>query len=270
MLISQAVIVSSVTAVVWLALIVVLVKRRKMGKTAALLLLLLPLLAGNLYYYRWVAPQQQQTARLAAAQQKLATMPVWGTVKIQQPALYRQASEELQRSLQNGVAEQQAFDRLRPLAADLLNQRINAAADEDLIRYMQVSLEQMKLLRQKNPDLCFRFLFPQIRGGVNIGEVLPRSAVDKEMQAMDTLLKNSRGAERATDIQRGRSRMQSVVRKLYDRWGIDLQNLNAPAEPGVDESKLCDMTIDLYQSVLALTDKDSASVLRIMISGTGN
>lgn len=268
-MISQVIVVSAATAAIWLALIVMLVKRRKMGKTAAVLLLL-PLLAGNLYYYRWLAPQQQQTARYAAAQQKLATMPVWETVKIQQPALYRQASDELQRSLQNGVAEQQAFDRLRPLAADLLNQRINAAADEDLIRYMQVSLEQMKLLREKNPDLCFRFLFPQIRGGVNIGEVLPRTVVDKELQAMDTLLKNSRGEERITDVKRGRARLQSVVRKLYDRWGIDLQNLNAPAEPGVDESKLCDMTIDLYQSVLALTDKDSATVLRIIISGTGN
>ncbi len=43
--------------------------------------------------------------------------------------------------------------------------------------------------------------------------------------------------------------------------------MNKPGEPGADEIKLCDMTIDLYQSVLALTDKDSASVLRIIIGG---
>lgn len=269
MLISLAVWVSSVTGLLWLALLAVLIRRRKLGKIAGLVLLL-PLLAGNFYYYRWMVPQQQQMARLEAAGQQLATLPVWRTVKAQEPALYRQVSETLQRDLQSGVAEQQAFDRLRPLAADLLNKRVNAAADADLIRYMKISLEEMKQLRQKDPRLCFRFLFPQIHGGVNLGEQLPRSLVDAEMQAMDTLLVNSQGPDRMTNVKSGRSQLQSIVGRLYAKWGGDLQNLNTPAERGVDESKLCDMTIDLYQSVLALADKDSANVLRIIISGTGN
>lgn len=269
-MILQAVLISSATALLWLALIIVLVKRRKLGKVAGAALLILPLMAGNLYYYRVVVPQQQQTLRAAMAGQALATKPVWRTVRVQQPTLYLQASDELQRSLKAGVAEQQAFDQLRPLAADLLNRRVNSATDADLIRYMTVSLQEMTLLRQKDPDLCFRFLFPQIHGGINLGEHLPRKVVDEEMQAMDTLLVNSLGPERTADTQNGRSHLQTVVHKLYDTWGSDLQNLNSPAEPGVNEGQLCDMTVDLYRSVLALPDKDAASVLRIILSGTGN
>ncbi len=267
---SQPVMISSAIALVWLVVIALLVKRGSLGKIAALLLLILPLVAGNLYYFRWLAPQQAETARLEAARQKLATLPVWRTIKIQQPALYRQASDKLQNALQAGLAEQQAFDRLRPLAAELLNQRINTAADEDLIGYMKISLEEMKQLRQQSADRCFRFLFPQVRGGVDIAELLPPSLIESEMQTMDRLLANSRGGDRTVDLPHGRKQLQSVVKKLYGKWGSDLQTLNTPAEPGVDESKLCDMTIDLYQSVLALADKDSANVLRIIISGTGN
>jgi len=267
---AQPVLISSAIALVWLVVIALLVKRGSLGKIAALLLLILPLVAGNLYYFRWMAPQQAETARLDAAQLKLATLPVWRTIKVQQPALYRQASDELLNGLHSGLTEQQAFDRLRPLAADLLNQRINAAADDDLIGYMKVSLEEMKQLRQQSSDRCFRFLFPQVRGGVDIAELLPQTLVESEMQAMDRLLVNSRGGDRVVDLPRGRKQLQSVVRTLYVKWGSDLQTLNTPAEPGVDESKLCDMTIDLYQSVLALADKDSANVLRIIISGTGN
>ncbi|MEJ4045068.1 hypothetical protein [Erwinia sp. SLM-02] len=269
-MISQPVMISAAIALVWLVVIALLVKRGSLGKISALLLLVVPLVAGNLYYFRWMAPQQAETARLDAAQQKLAMQPVWRTIKTQQPALYRQASDELLSGLHRGLTEQQAFDRLRPLAADLLNQRINSAADDDLTGYMKVSLEEMKQLRQQSADRCFRFLFPQVRGGVDIAELLPPSLVESEMQAMDRLLINSGGGDRVVDLPRGRKQLQSVVKTLYGKWGSDLQTLNTPAEAGVDESKLCDMTIDLYKSVLALADKDSANVLRIIISGTGN
>lgn len=100
--------------------------------------------------------------------------------------------------------------------------------------------------------------------------MLPKPLTDSELLAMDTLFKHSNGADQPVDLQQGRVKLQGVVRTLYAKWGSDLQTLNTPAEAGVDEAKLCDMTIDLYQSVLALTDKDSANVLRIIISGTGN
>ncbi|WP_338519517.1 hypothetical protein VRC35_06305 [Erwinia aphidicola] len=100
--------------------------------------------------------------------------------------------------------------------------------------------------------------------------MLPKPLTDSELLAMDTLFTHSNGADQPVDLQQGRVKLQGVVRTLYAKWGSDLQTLNTPAEAGVDEAKLCDMTIDLYQSVLALTDKDSANVLRIIISGTGN
>ncbi len=236
----------------------------------AVLLFALPLLVGNLYYYGWMAPRQQQQAAVAAAQDRLATLPVWRTLQKQQPALYRQANDQLLRDLAAGVPLPQAIDRLRPLSADLLNQRINAARDEDLLRYMHISLEEMKAMRQIGADACFRFLFPQVKGGINLSDVLPKTLTDSELLAMDTLFQHSDGADQPMDLAQGRVKLQGVVRTLYGRWGSDLQTLNTPAEAGVDEARLCDMTIDLYQSVLALPDKDSANVLRIIISGTGN
>lgn len=267
---SPAILASLFSALVWLLVIGWLLKRQKLSKLTGALLLVLPLLLGNLYYYGWIAPRQQQEAALAAAQDSLAAQPVWRTLKEQQPTLYRQANDRLLSSLEAGVPLQQAIDRLRPLAADLLNQRINAARDEDLIRYMQISLEEMKAMREKGAAECFRFLFPQVKGGINISEVLPKPLTDSELLAMDTLFKHSNGADQPIDLKQGRVKLQGVVRTLYAKWGSDLQTLNTPAEAGVDEAKLCDMTIDLYQSVLALTDKDSANVLRIIISGTGN
>ncbi|CCG87908.1 hypothetical protein EPIR_2545 [Erwinia piriflorinigrans CFBP 5888] len=270
MLTSNAILISIFSTVFWLMLTRWLWKSKKLTAPAAILLFLLPILAGNIGYYRWMAPQRQQEAAIDYARTQLASLPVWRTIKVQQPALYQQASDELIGYLRKGMPLRQAVELLRPLAADLLNQRINTARDKDLIAYMQISLEEMKQIRQLSPGQCFRFLFPQVKGGVNIAELLPQDLIARDLVAMDSLLQHSNGAAPPDDLSRGRQQLQKVVQGLYNRWGSDLQTLNTPGEPGADETKLCDMTIDLYQSVLALTDKDSANVLRIIIGGTDN
>ncbi|MTD28784.1 hypothetical protein [Erwinia sorbitola] len=269
-MISHAILASLFSALVWLVAVGALVKCKKLAPLPAILLFSLPLLVGNLYYYGWISPEREQQAQIDAATAHLARLPVWRTVKEQQPGLYQQAYIELVNSLEDGVPEQQAIEHLRPLVADLLNQRINAARDEDLNSYMQISLEEMKQMRQRGASECFRFLFPQVKGGVNVSKLLPEDLTGRELQAMDLLLKHSGGVDQPIDLKQGRVQLQAVVRQLYERWGSDLQTLNTPAETGVNEAKLCDMTIDLYQSVLALPDKDSANVLRIIISGTGS
>ncbi|QUG74883.1 hypothetical protein GKQ23_07715 [Erwinia sp. E602] len=261
--------VSLLSAAIWLLLVFWLLKRARISRIAALLLAVLPLLAGNLLFYGWLQPQQQRAVAIADAQARLATQPVWRIIKVQQPALWQQANEQLVSQLRAGVQEKQATDGLRPLMAELLNQRVNDARDEDLLRYMQVVLEEMQQFKQSGSGLCFRYLFPQVEGGVSVAEVLPAGLVAREMRAMDSLLANSQAGQ-PFDASLGRSQLQTVVAKLYSRWGSDLQTLNAPAEADVDRGKLCDMTIDLYQSVLALPGKDAASVLRIIISGTGS
>lgn len=240
-------------------------KRGKIGKGMAALVGFILLFAGNFYYFGCVAPQQQQQAQLAEAEQRLATMPVYRTLKNQQPGLYQKLHQEFMGALEEGSSEPQALERLRPMLAELLNQRISHAGNQQLHDYMAVALEEMKVFRQKDAGLCFKYLFPQIEGGVNTAEILPQALTDKEMATLDNFLLHSYGAEQPVNVAKGRADLQAIVRTLYSKWGSDLQTLNSPAEPGADKGKLCDMTIDLYQSVLALPVNNSAEVLRIIL-----
>lgn len=262
---------SLISAAVWLLLVHYLYRRGALGRVAGVLLAVIPLLAGNAYYYGLLQPEQRREAQLVAAQARLAALPAWRIIRVQQPDLFRQASQQLDDGLRGGLSEQQVLERLRPLAADLLNRRVNTARDDDLRRYVQVSLEQMIQLRNRGAEPCFRFLFPQVEGGVNLSQLLPQALMDSEMLAMDRLLANSRGPSPSLEnAERARQQLQQVVRTLYGRWGSQLQMLNSPADPGANKALLCDMSVDLYQSVLALTGNDSASVLRIILSGTGS
>ncbi|MGB9095166.1 hypothetical protein [Erwinia sp.] len=264
---SQATLISFIAGLAVVLFLAWLSKRGSLSKGMATLLAFVLLFAGNFYYFGYVAPQHQREARLAAAEQRLATRPVYRTLKDQQPALYQTLHQEFIHALEEGNSEAQALERLRPMLSDLLNQRISYAGDQQLHDYMAVALEEMKVIRQKNPDLCFRYLFPQVEGGVNTADILPKALIDKEMATLDDFLLHSLGAERPSDAANGRADLQNIVRSLYGKWGSDLQTLNSPAEAGANKGKLCEMTIDLYQAVLALPVNQSAAVLRIILDG---
>lgn len=251
-------------------LALLLVKKGKIGRLSALLLVIIPLAIGNGFWLGWVYPQQKQqqlqAANIAGAQEQLAATPPYRTIRQQQPALYKQINDQLVAAVRAGSDPTKAIGQLRPLVAELLNQRIGRADDDSIINYMRLSVSQMQNLRQQGGELCFKFLFPEIRGGVNSDELLPPSLQQQDRQQMEALLLASQGPEKPVDIAQARQSLQGIVRQLYDKWGSDLQLLNSPIASRIEPQKMCDMTIDLYSAVLALPGKQSANVLRMMLS----
>jgi len=261
---------SAIALLVLLLLALLLVKKGKIGRLSAFLLVIIPLAAGNGFWFGWIYPQQKQqqlqAAKIADAQDLLAATPPYRTIRQQQPALYKQINDQFVAAVRAGTEPTKALGQLRPMVAELLNQRTGRADDDSIISYMRLSVSQMQNLRQQSGELCFKFLFPQIRGGVNSEEVLPQALLQQDRQQMDALLRGSEGPEKPVDIAQARQSLQSIVRKLYDKWGSDLQLLNSPTDSRVEPEKMCDMTIDLYSAVLALPGKQSANVLRMMLS----
>ncbi|QKJ88095.1 hypothetical protein PMPD1_3168 [Paramixta manurensis] len=262
---SQTVLPSFLAALILLLLAVVLVKKYRFNRLLALLLVVLPVILGNLYYLRMVLPQQREQALLNQARARLASEPPWRTIKQQEPALYKQLDDELMAEVRDGVPISAAMGHLRGMLVNLLNQRIGRAGDQSIDDYIRLSVEEMATLRAKDPQLCFKFLFPQVSGGVNMSEVLPVALQQRDLRQMDALLRDSAGAEHTVDLPAARQSLQGIVRTLYAKWGNDLQWLNAPADAMPDRAKMCDMTIDLYRAILALPTKQSANVLRMML-----
>jgi len=158
---------------------------------------------------------------------------------------------------------------MRGWLMDLVNQRLTRASDAAIIDYIRVSVEEMQALQQQEPQRCFRFLYPQVNGGVNLQQVLSPELNQRDAQALETLLQQSTGNEQPLDQAAAQRDLQSVVEKLYGKWGDRLQQLNMPADTAVDRGAMCAMSIDLYSGILALPDKQAANLLRKMVSLTG-
>lgn len=260
----------TLAAFVLLALIiVVLIKTTRLRAWQGMLLFLLPLLLANLLWFSWLKPQQQHAAQQQAAIDYLVKMPGYRVLQTQEPALWQLLVQELQLRLRRGEAPQQAAGELRGWLADLINQRVMRAPDAAVVNYIRASVNVMQALGQRDPQLCFRFLYPQVSGGVNLAKTLSPTLNAQDAAAMEQLLLSSRGADLPVDQPQAQHDLQRIVADLYKKWGDKLQQLYMPADTAVDRSSMCAMSVDLYSAILALPDKHAANLLRRMVALSG-
>lgn len=250
-------------------IIIVLIKTTRLRLWQGLMLFLLPLVVANLLWFSWAVPQQQQARERDRAVSYLAQTPGYRVLQTQEPALWLLLTQELTRRVRAGEPVEQATGELRGWLLDVINQRLMRATDAAVVNYIGVSVEEMQALNALDPGLCFRFLYPQVNGGVNLVKILPPSLNHKEAGAMEQLLLNSAPQQQPTDSALAQRDLKQVVAQLYQRWGNKLQQLNMPADTAVDRSSMCGMSIDLYSAILALPDKRAANLLRRMFAVSG-
>ncbi|MDE1188521.1 MAG: hypothetical protein PW844_18920 [Pantoea sp.] len=250
-------------------IIILLIRTTSLRLWQGVVLFLLPVLLANLLWFSWLHPRQQRQALAAEVASQLSQAPGYRLLKTQEPALWQLLNHELLHKRLAGVPPDEALGEMRGWLLDLVNQRLMRASDAAIINYISVSVEEMKALQQQDAQTCFRFLYPQVIGGINLQRMLSPALNQRDAQALDELLAQSTGDDQVVDNQVAQRDLQKVVETLYGKWGDRLQQLNMPADTTVDRSAMCAMSIDLYSGILALPAKQAANLLRKMVSLTG-
>lgn len=241
------------------------VRKTRLTLVGGIILTLLPVLVGNLYWIYACKPQREQQRTEQRALAEMAAMPGYRVLKQQEPALWTQLQEAFLSSIRQGDSVPVAVGQLRGMLADVINQRLGRATDQAVIHYVSVSVDEMQALDKISTEQCFRFLFPQVDGGVNLMTVLPPSMNAQDSAAMESLLLSSQGPYKTLNKDQASQTLKQVVSGLYTRWGDKLKQLNEPGDTSSDHQALCAMTIDLYQTILRQPAPQSANLLRTMV-----
>ncbi len=149
------------------------------------------------------------------------------------------------------------------IIGSILPQYIARSTDESVEAFAQQMVTTLQAIRSDAPQRCFQYLFPQVAGGTVLRENEGRSELHAVMERVITSPGEGSAPESAEAIQEV---LDEVVASLRETYGDDLWMLSAPADPDVDQSAVCSMTIDLYASALALPDPDSNRLLRYLLA----
>lgn len=256
---------SVVSLIILGLLLTVIVRKTRLSLVAGILLTVIPVAAGNLWWFYAYKPQHDAELLAQHSLAELSALPGYRVLKQQEPKLWAVLQQSFLHSISQGMSMPLAVGQLRGMLADVVNQRIGRASDQAVINYVTVNVDEMIALEKISPEYCFRFLYPQVEGGVNLMQVLPPSLNDRDSVAMEQLLLTSEGPDKPLNKTLASDTLKQVVGTLYSRWGDKLKQLNEPGDTSSDHQSLCAMTIDLYQTILKLPAPQSANLLRMMV-----
>lgn len=267
------VIIAAVVAAILGGVLKALYKKGKIGRTPAVITFLVVILGGNFLYEGVIKPRLAGENQTEEIDQALSALPIYSTIKTQEPALYSQIRDNILRLKKEGKSQQEAIDTVKPMVSDLLSRRMNTAPDANVIAAMEISLEEMQALQARSDGSCFKFLYPQINGGVNTAQVLPADLFKKDLDTMNALLLASGSGQTAQPTvvsgEKAKDLMAPVRQALHDKYGDQLQMFNDLSAANVDRAKVCEISITLYSGILAMPPQESAPVLRLMLGKQG-
>ncbi|MFA1645438.1 MAG: topoisomerase II, partial [Enterobacteriaceae bacterium] len=114
----------------------------------------------------WIFRDQQPTTE-QQLDTALGSMPVWQVIKEQDPAFRKKVQDEMIALQKAGKNEQQIIDTIQPQILHLQMARLQNAPDVNVVEYMKINMEQTAAMQKVSDDSCFRFLYPEVKGGVN-------------------------------------------------------------------------------------------------------
>lgn len=225
------------------------------------MVLVLLLIGGQYAGYKVVTPRVQA----AIAGPSLDDEQLFVTIRKYEPEMYARLEREYKAAQKAGTKE--AFMQTAIAEVGTLAQRhMPKASNKSVNDFMGHAIVQLKELQRKPGDACYRFLFPKVSGPADLS-VLPKSMVDANATYLEAVLVSA--IERPQGIPSEEQSMrvlQPILVRLASTYGQDLQMLARPVRSDVERRRVCEISIDLYDQILALPGEDSGNVLRYMIT----
>jgi len=197
----------------------------------------------------------------------LQDIPAYRVIKTYDPALYRQIETELKKSIEKGESEEQAITRVGSIVSQSAAKYLPVASDEILIHFSEIMIETLKQLTAIDPELTYKYLFPNEYGPVVVSKYLDKATETELLNALGeivrtgvtdpTVVQNFSGVERLLEI---------VGKKLQRKHGDKVRMLAKLNAPGVDKEIASNLMIDLYQEILDLPDGQNTLLLRHMFA----
>ncbi len=217
------------------------------------------------WIYRDKAPNTEQQLDTA-----LSSMPVWQVIKEQEPEFRKKVQDEMLALQKAGKNEQQIIDTVQPKILHLQMARLQNAPDANVVEYMKINMEQTAAMQKVSDDSCYRFLYPEVKGGVNPMRLLDKDLMQRRMQADVDMMRAAAGPDKHTvtpqEIQQAETDVVPIIQKLTGKYGDDIKLLQMPQKGKGKEKQSCDLVQDLWNNVLALPEPNAAGLIRYAVS----
>jgi hypothetical protein len=189
----------------------------------------------------------------------LTSEPLFAAVLADEPSLREPLRVGLLKALQSGQGDEALLVGQRLLSPRLWRY-VPRASDAAALRLGRALTATLTDLRARDPEQCYRFLFPAVAGPPRGGTA---ARDDQLLAALRAVVVSARdGSAEPLDRRAAAKQLDAAFGRLRERHGADVDALKNPQAPGADRARVCAMTIALYSELVALSPAAAGQVLR--------
>ena len=199
------------------------------------------------------------------ADSTLQKQPVYRVLKRHERALYDELLAEY-RVYQRGEEGPEKFINLANSQITLAaTQRLAHASGNSVLALMRDMVATAKQLQGKPEDACFRYWFPQVLGPPDIAKFITPTAQAHTLELMGEVIRSAaEDPEPLPEPEGVKEDLARVINATYEQYGADAQMLANAEDPRADRSKVCTITISVYERILRLPPDQASALLRAM------
>lgn len=207
-------------------------------------------------------------AKLAGMEQELLQFDLFTALKEFEPETYTTVMTALRDGMQRGRTQLEVRQEVMPQVQKIYLAKLPYASDEAVLAISELMLDEMVELRQKSGELCRDLLSEDVRRSAVAAGELSAAIRAREMTVAGAVIRTAAsGAYGPRPGARFDAQIEQIVGELAESWGEDVALLGEMDNPAADATKVCDVTMALFQALLKRPPAEAAQLLRTMYAG---
>jgi hypothetical protein len=167
-----------------------------------------------------------------------------------------------------GESGSQVALKISDVVADTLPKYLPKASDESVVAYLDWLITRLGTLRRENAQACYAQLYPHQSGDIELKANYMNTKTNEEALEM---LKNVVGSaishpQPPPDSAKSEAQLILVVKRLQEKYQGDFAILAGTAKDADERAKVCDMSVEMFRDIRALSNSDASLLLRYLIS----
>lgn len=216
---------------------------------------------------KFVAPQIYGYLEAEELEEELQKNPAFVAMRQYDRPLYDESVAEAKAAVRNGISSEQILGLMRDKIAPVVQGRIGHASDGTIVRFVQVSQKQLRNLQKRGDGTCYAYMFPTPGPSLVDPKYFDQSITQEELRVTGEVIRDSATSKQVLPTaEEVRPQLELIARALLQRYSQEeMLMLQNPRQPGIDKEKVCEMSIAMYDQVMALPLEQQGPLLRYML-----
>jgi hypothetical protein len=200
-----------------------------------------------------------------SAEKALLKEPVYHVIRKHEPQLFDKIVEEY-KTFKRDESRREDF-------VNFANYEISLAATQHLAHASQGSVLALvgdmvataRKLEKQPGDACFRYWFPQVAGPPDVAKYIDAPSQAHTLDLMGEVIRSAEeNPAPLPDPKIVKDNLARVINATYEQYGTDAQMIAHAEDARVDRTKVCTITISVYDRILKLPPQQSGDLIRAM------